>query len=81
MLLQQQLQQLQQFIQSGQMDKTQSETEKNRATAAKILKDADLSVAQVPKVHAETIKTLEESKRTAAEVAHAKKPSEVLMTI
>lgn len=65
--LQQQMQQLQQYIQSGQVDKTKSETQKNLATAAKTMKDADISVAQIPKTHAETIKTLEEAKRTAVE--------------
>ncbi len=65
--MQQQLQQLQQYIQAGQVDKTKSETLKNQATAAKTLKDADLSEANLPKVHAETVKTLEEAKRTAVE--------------
>lgn len=66
--MQQQLQQLQQFIQSGQVEKTKSETEKNLATAAKTMKDADISVATVPKVHAETIKTLADAGH-AAELA------------
>lgn len=66
-LMQQQLQQLQQIIQSGQIEKTQSETQKNLATAAKTMKDADLSDAELPKVRAETIRTLEEAKRTAME--------------
>lgn len=66
-MLQQQIQQLQQLIQSGQVDKTHSETQKNLATAAKTMKEANLSEAQLPKTHAETIKTLEEAKRTAME--------------
>lgn len=66
-MLQQQVQELQEFIKTGQVEKTQSETQKNLATAAKTMKDADISVAQLPKVHAETIKTLEEAKRTAVE--------------
>lgn len=67
-MMQQQLQQLQEFIKSGQVEKTQSETQKNLATAAKTMKDADLSEANLPKVHAETVKLLEEAQRTAAEV-------------
>jgi len=66
-LMQQQLQQLQQFIQSGEVDKIKSETQKNLATAAKTMKDAQLTEANLPKVHAETIRTLEESRRAAAE--------------
>ncbi len=69
--LQQQMQQLQQFIQSGQVEKTQSETQKNLATAAKTMKDANVSEAQLPKVHAETIRTLEEAKRTSVETHFA----------
>lgn len=72
MMMQQQLQQLQEFIKSGQVEKTKSETEKNLATAAKTLKDAKISEAQVPKLHADTIKSLEEAKRTAAEANIAK---------
>lgn len=67
MMMQQQLQTLQKFIESGQLEKTQSETQKNLATAAKTMKDADLSEAQLPKVRAETVKTLEEAQRTSAE--------------
>ena len=66
-MLQQEIQQLQQLIQSGQVEKTQSETQKNLATAAKTMKDANLSEANLPKVHAETIRTLEEAKRTGIE--------------
>lgn len=72
-MMQQQLQQLQQVIQSGQVEKTQSETKKNLATAAKTLKDANLSEAQVPKVHAETLRTLEEAKKTGVEAHLAPK--------
>lgn len=75
--MQKQLQQLQQYIQSGQVDKTKSETQKNLATAAKTLKDADLSVANVPKVHSEVIKNLADAghsaeliKRTNEETDH-----------
>ena len=67
-MLQQQVQELQQFIQSGQLEKTQSETQKNLATAAKTMKDANVSEAQLSKIHAESIRTLEEAKRTASEV-------------
>lgn len=72
MQLQQQIQQLQSLIQSGQVDKTKSETQKNIATAAKTMKEANITDAQLPKLHAETIKTLEEAKRTALEtnIAH-----------
>jgi len=76
-MMQQQLQALQQYIQSGEADKIKSETQKNLATAAKTLKDANLSEAELPKVHAETIKTLEEAKRTGVEAhmaLHAPKP-------
>lgn len=72
-MMQQQLQQLQQFIQSGQVDKTKSETQKNLATAAKTMKDANLSEAQLPKVHAETVKTLEEANRASVETDRARK--------
>lgn len=65
--MQQQLQEMQKFIESGQVEKTKSETQRNYATAAKTMKDADISEASLPKVHAETVKTLEEAKRTAAE--------------
>lgn len=71
-MLQQQIQQLQSLIQSGQVEKTQSETQKNLATAAKTMKDANVSEAQLPKVHAETIRTLEEAKRTAIETNFAR---------
>jgi hypothetical protein len=70
MMLQQQIQQLQTLIQSGQVDKTKSETQKNLATAAKTMKDANLTEAQLPKTHAETIRILEEAKRTAIQ-AHS----------
>lgn len=71
-MLQQQMQQLQQVIQSGQVEKTQSETQKNLAMAAKTMKEAEVTEAQLPKTHADTIKTLEEAKRTAieAQLAH-----------
>lgn len=80
MQLQQQIQQLQSLIQSGQVDKTKSETQKNLATAAKTMKDANISEANLPKVHAETIKTLEEAKRTAMEthMAHIQPTQEQL---
>lgn len=81
MLMQQQLQQLQQYIQSGEVEKTQSETQKNLATAAKTLKDAQLSEAQLPKVQAETVKTLEESRRTAMEVQQGSKANQVSINI
>lgn len=70
--MQQQLQLLQQYIQTGEMDKTKSETQKNLATAAKTLKDADISMAQVPKIHAETIKTIEEARHTGVEANQIK---------
>lgn len=75
--MQQQLQQLQQFIQSGQVDKTRSETQKNMATAAKTLKEAQIPDAQLPKLHAETLKTLEEAKRTGVESDIAHRASKV----
>lgn len=65
--MQQQMQQMQEYIQSGQADKTKSETQKNLATAAKTMKDANLSEANLPKVHAETVKTLEEAKHIGIE--------------
>lgn len=73
-MMQQQLQSMQQYIEAGNVDKIKSETQKNLATAAKTMKDANLSEAQIPKVHADTIKSLEEAKRTAHEtrmVEHA----------
>lgn len=79
-MMQQQLQQLQQFVQSGQVDKTKSETQKNLATAAKTMKDANLSEANLPKVHAETVKTLEEARRTAVE-AHLMPHAEMSVNV
>jgi hypothetical protein len=76
MMMQQQLQQLQEYIKSGQVEKTQSETAKNMATAQKTLKDADISTATVPKVNAETMRTLEEAKRTSIEADRAMDASE-----
>ncbi len=58
-------QQLKQLIQSGQVAKTESETKRNLATAAKTMKDIGITEAQIPKLHAETIKTLEESNNIA----------------
>lgn len=72
-MMQQQLQQLQQFIQSGETDKIKSETQKNLATAAKTMKDARISEAELPKLHAETVKTLEEAKKTGIEAHHLQK--------
>lgn len=69
-------QKLKEMIQSGQVEKTQSETQKNLATAAKTMKDADLSVANLPKVQAETVKILEEAKRTAVESDSVKDASD-----
>lgn len=71
-MMQQQLQQLQQIVQSGQVEKMKSEAQKNLAVAAKTMKDADLTEAQLPKVHAETVRTLEEARRTAMEVQQGK---------
>lgn len=79
--LQQQLQKIQEYIQSGEVDKTKSETEKNYAMAEKTkaeipghlikasgaIKQGNVTDAQVAKVHAETVKTLEEAKRTSIE--------------
>lgn len=81
MMLQQQLQQLQQYVQSGQVEKTQSETQKNLATAAKTMKDAQLSEAELPKLHAETVKTVEEAKKTAIETMMALHPQNVELRI
>lgn len=67
-MMQQQIQQLTEIIQSGQVEKTKSETQKNMAQAAKTMKDADISTVTVPKVQAETVKLLEEAQRTAKEV-------------
>lgn len=66
-MMQQQLQQLQQLIQSGMVEKTQSETQKNLAMAAKTMKDADVSTVTVPKVQAETVKIMQEADRTSVE--------------
>lgn len=71
-MLQAQIQQLQQVIQSGQIEKVQSETRKNLAVAEKTMKDASISEAELPKIHAETIRTLEEAKRTALETNFAR---------
>lgn len=64
-MLQLELQQLKSIIQSGQLEKTASETQKNLATAAKTIKDANLSEAELPKIEAETIKTIEQAKQIA----------------
>ncbi len=66
--LQQQLQALQQYIQSGETEKVKSETQKNLATAAKTLKDAHLTEAQIPKTHAETVRTLEQSAKISHDI-------------
>jgi len=58
MQMQQQVQMLQSYIQSGEVEKTRSETQKNLATAAKTMKDAQVSEAELPKMHAETIETM-----------------------
>jgi hypothetical protein len=60
-MMQQQLQMLQKVIDSGQIEKMRSETERNYAQAAKTMKDAQLSEAN-------TIKSLTETERTALEV-------------
>lgn len=65
--LQKQMQQMQQYIQSGQVDKTKSETQKNVASANKLMSETGMSGAKFTKTHAETIKTLEEAKKTAVE--------------
>jgi len=67
--LQQQMQMLQTCIQSGEVDKTKSETAKNMAMAAKAAKDAEISAAEVPKVYSETVKNLEQAKKMAGEIA------------
>ncbi len=69
--MQQQLQSLQQYIQAGEVDKTKSETAKNLATAAETIKKGKLTEADLPLRHAQTIKTLEEAKKTSVE-AHLK---------
>jgi hypothetical protein len=66
-MMQQQLQAMQEMIQSGMVEKTKSETEYNMARAMKTMKDADVSTVNVPKVQAETIKIMEEAGRTAVE--------------
>jgi hypothetical protein len=66
-MMQQQLQQLQELVQSGVVEKTRSETEYNMARAMKTMKDADVSTVTVPKVQAETMKLTEEAGRTAVE--------------
>lgn len=66
-MMQQQMQQMQQMIQSGMVEKIQSETQKNLAQAAKTMKEADVSSVTVPKVQAETMKIMEEAGRTAVE--------------
>ena len=71
MQMQQQLQVLQQYIQSGQLEKTQSEAEKNRAAAMKTMREIGVTEAEIPLRHAQTVKTLEEAKRTGVEVEAA----------
>lgn len=66
-LMQAEIQRLQGIIQSAQLEKTQSEAEKNRATAAKTMREVALAEAELPKVNAETMRTLEQAKKTAAE--------------
>lgn len=80
-MLQQQIQALTQVIQSGQVEKTKSETQKNLATAAKTMKEADLTEAKLPNVHANTMKQLEEAKRTAAEADSVHDASNVSVNI
>ncbi len=77
--MQQQLQKMQEYIQSGQVDKTKSETVKNIATATKTMKEVGESEANVPKIHSETIKNLADAghavqltKRTDEETDHLK---------
>ena len=70
-MMQQQLETMQSYIQAGNVDKIKSETQKNLATAAKTMKDANLSEAQIPRVHADTIKSLEEARKTAHETRMA----------
>lgn len=65
--MQQQIQQLQSIIQSGQVEKTQSETEKNKAITIKTLKEADVTANKVALTQAQTVKTLEEGQKTAIE--------------
>ena len=75
-MMQQQIQQLQQFIQSGQVEKTQSETQKNLATAAKTMKDAEVSEAELPKLQAETMETLANTQKISVEARMATMPRE-----
>jgi len=66
-MMQQQLQAMQQYIQSGEVDKIKSETQKNTAQAIKTMKDAGVSEAEIPKMHAETIETLANAHKTSVE--------------
>lgn len=69
--MEQQLQQLQSLIQSGQVEKTQSETFKNMAQGQKTLADADLTGVKIPNTQADTVKKLEEAQRTNIEAEKA----------
>jgi hypothetical protein len=66
-MLEQKIQQLQGIIQSGQVEKTKSETAKNEAQAAKTAKEAMAIDNTSEKTNAETLKALEEARRTAFE--------------
>jgi len=65
--LQQQMQKLQEYIKSGEVDKTHSETQKNYAGAAKLMQEASIHNATLPKIHAQTLETLEKAKRASVE--------------
>lgn len=68
-MMQQQLQELTQVIQSGQVEKTKSETLKNIAQANKLDKDANISEAKVPNTQADTALKLENAQKAATEAA------------
>lgn len=65
--MQQQLQVMQKYIESAQVDKTKSETFKNVATGQKALHDANVSEAKVSQTVADTAWTFEDAKRLSAE--------------
>lgn len=75
--MQQQLQSMHQYIMSGQVDKTKSETQKNLATAAKTMHEARLTDAEIPNVQADTVRlladaghTVQQSKKVNEETDH-----------
>ena len=65
----QQIQQLTQLIQSGEVEKNMATAEKDRAMAAKTMSEVPINQAKVPNTQADTALKLEQSQKTAVESA------------